>query len=291
MQAGRIKSREPHVAHDAQLERIVGLPHATSQPRPLVLGRVVLNENFLIRGRGRHDDLHCPFLLVLIVPIGANPDDLLVQLSGDAAAHGHNHRLALEHLLSGFKVLHDILCHIAQTTLTAHERLELCPFGLGLLRIGQLLPCQLIVELLHHLLPLLRKGNLGEPTFVVDAHRRPVFHSLGDIVDVHVITKDRGRVDVVVLNGRPREAEICRIGQGVAEVLGKTKLDLGAHDLTILVLGLHRLGLEAVLGAVRFVGHHHYIAALRQGVVHMPLFWRELLNRGEHHTPRSHGQQ
>ncbi len=100
----------------------------------------------------------------------------------------------------------------------------------------------------------------------------PVLDGSLDIVDADVISEHRPRVGVLELDRRACEADEGGIRERIAHVAGV------AVD-------------EVVLAAVRLVGDHHDVPALRQlGMAVALLFRKELLDRGEHHAARLYVQ-
>ena len=93
-QTGSIKSCQPHIPNDDDLERVGRILEPLLQILLLLFGGVVGLEVLRIRCRCRHHHLDCTFLGVVIVPIRAQSNDGVIEASTDVPAHRHHHRLA-----------------------------------------------------------------------------------------------------------------------------------------------------------------------------------------------------
>ena len=291
VQAWHIEARQPHIAHDDQFQLIVGVFHTLSQGPALFFGGVMLGDARSIRSGGGHHHLDSAFSQVVRMPFGAQFDDFIVQLGGNTTAHCHHHRLALKHLLAFLKMRHDVLGNNLYAVGTANQGLQLRPFRLGLLDVIHIFGFQLLVEVFHQLSAFIAQFHLGQSAFVEDAYCGSVFHRLGDVVNIDVIAKHSGCVLVVLFDWGTCEAEIGSVGQGIAQVFGKAVLDFRTNHFVGLVLHLHRLGLEAILGTVRLVGNHDDVTAVCKLVIHIARFGLEFLYRGENHATRLHRQE
>ena len=105
--------------------------------------------------------------------------------------------------------------------------------------------------------------QLDDARLVVERPRGAVLDGLADVVDVRVLAEDVDRVLVVALQRRAGEADEGGVGQRLAHP-ARAALD------------------EAVLAAVRLVGHDHHVGALRDHAVRLG----ELLDGREHHAAR-----
>ena len=54
----------------------------------------VLDECFGIVSRPSDDDLHFALGWIIVMPVGSEPDNLVVQIDADLPRHAHDHRLA-----------------------------------------------------------------------------------------------------------------------------------------------------------------------------------------------------
>ena len=83
------------------------------------------------------------------------------------------------------KVLDDIGGDLLEAAGAAHHRFFACPFGKAPLAFGQFV---VFGDFFHALIEDLLVGggkfDFGQAAFVVDAHRRAVFHRLLDIIDI-----------------------------------------------------------------------------------------------------------
>jgi hypothetical protein len=96
------------------------------------------------------------------MPLGAEANDLVIQLHADAPAHADHDGLAVQGLKALLEVVHDVLGHEAQALLGSDYRLQLRPLGLEpLLAFDLLAFCDLLEFLVDPLLPLLRESSLA----------------------------------------------------------------------------------------------------------------------------------
>ena len=265
VQGGHIEAGQPHIAHDDQFQRIVGVFHAVGQGAALFFVGVVQGDFGAIGGSGGHDHFDDAFVQVVAVPVGAQGDDLAVEGGGDAAGHGHDHAFAVKDFLPLLKMGDDVAGDVFEPLFAADQRFQLRPFGLGFLGVGQVFFVQFFVQVADQFAPGGAQFDFGQAAFVVDAHRGPIFDGLGDVVDVDIVAEDGGGVDIGRFDGRAGEAEIGGIGQGVAQIFGEAVDDFLADDVALLVFVVDDFGLEAVLGAVGFVGDDDDVVAVRRG--------------------------
>ena len=119
--AGRVKTREPHVTHDHQLERIFGVLETLFQP---FLGLAAVNvraQQRLVACAARHHDLDRALLRVVAVPVGTQLGDLVVQVHANLTAHGHHHGFAVLGVVALFKVRHQVCRHAGDARLGTHH--------------------------------------------------------------------------------------------------------------------------------------------------------------------------
>ena len=274
VQARCIETREPHVAHDDELERVLWIPKAIGQRlAPGLVADVGLPVGW-IRSRAGHHYLERAALVLGAIPVGPQLHDLAVQIHADAPTHAHDHRLAVQGVGPFLEVLDDVARDQPKALLGADHGLELRPLGLELLLALDLLAFGRLLELGVDLRPLcLVERELGQPALVVDRHRGAVLHGALNVVDADVVAEHGARIGVRELDRRAGEADERRVRQRVAHVARK------AVD-------------EVILAAVRLVGDHHDVTALREGRVPVALLlWEELVNGGEHHPSRRHAEQ
>ena len=81
--------------------------------------------------------------------------------------------------------------------------------------------------------PFFAEFDFGEAAFVEDAHGGPILDGLGDVVDVDVVAKDGGGVDVRFFDGGAGEAEVGGVGQGIAQIFGEAVDDFLADDVAL----------------------------------------------------------
>ena len=131
-----------------------------------------------------------------MVPIGAQAHQLAIEGDANAAAHAHDHRLALE----GF---------------------ELCPLRLELLLTPDLLTLGGLLELwVDSRFPALVEGEFGQSAFIVDGYRGLVLDGALDVIDADIVAEYGPGVGVPELDRCSREADKGSLGQGIAHVAG-----------------------------------------------------------------------
>ena len=137
-EAGDVEAREPHVYHDGDLQRVVVALEASLHVL-LVRGAAANVEPLLgVLVAHGHDDAH------LVSPCGAHLHKLVVDLHGDGAAVGDDHRLSREHVAAVcLVVIDDVLAqgidglrgaedgvHPAQLVLAALDARLVSPLGI-----------------------------------------------------------------------------------------------------------------------------------------------------------------
>ena len=133
MQARRVESGQPHVAHQHQPKRV---GRVTEPARQNFAARLVANMRLPVWRVGcgtGYDDLDPALAVLVVVPTGEQREQLAVEIDAYAAAHADDHRLAVQGLKAAFKVIDDIPGHELQPLLGADNRFELRPLGLELL--------------------------------------------------------------------------------------------------------------------------------------------------------------
>ena len=197
VQARRVETRQPHVPHQHDTQRVVGVPEPLREILPPRLVPDVRLPLQRVGRRARHHHLHGPLAVVVVMPLRPQPHQLPVQVDADAPAHADDHRLALKRLQPLLEVGHDVLGYLLHTPLRPNDRLELCPLRLQLLPAVHLLALGGLLELRVDLRSLvLVQGKLGQPALVVDRHRRPVLDRPLYVVDADVVPEHGPRVRV-----------------------------------------------------------------------------------------------
>ena len=125
-----IETRQPHIADDDDLERVVGVLEAFGKFFAACLGADVLLPVQRIGGIAGHHDLDHALLVIVGMPFGAEFDDGVVQVHADAAGHAHDHRLAVHRFQALLEMLDQIFGNQADAFLGAHNGFERRPFGL-----------------------------------------------------------------------------------------------------------------------------------------------------------------
>ena len=207
VQAGHIEAGQPHIAHDDQLQRVVGIfePFGNRLPTRLVADMGL--EVQLIGGDAGHDDLEAALTVVVAVPVRAQGDDLSIEVGADTATHADDHGLALHGRLPRLEVLDNVSGNQSNTFRRADHRLHLRPFTLESLLDRDFLTLGHLLELRVDVGSLVRREfQLREPSLVEDPHRRAVLHRAGDVVDLvrdrHPVHKEAVKTSVVLQQGR-----------------------------------------------------------------------------------------
>ena len=264
-QAGHVEAREPHVHDDGYLHRVVValelalhvllVRRAAADVEPL-LGVLVAHG---------HDDAD------LVLPGGPHLHQPVVDLHRDGPAVGHDHCLAGQHVGAvRLVVIHDVGAervdglgraedgvHAAQLVLAALDAGGVCV--LGVLRVDG-------VKLGKDALVQMKRNHAA---LVEDGARGVVLHGLRHVVHVDVVAEYLARVLVLGGDGRPREADVARVGKGLSHHAGRAYGHVAAL--------VHALG-QPVLPTVRLVHHHDHVAAVAQRLVAV----HELLHRREY---------
>src|SRR5690554_1249707 len=244
--AGRIEAGQPHIPNDHQPERVVDVLEALLEP---FLGLLVVDVRLKqgpIRGGTGHYNFDGAFLRVVVVPLRAQGNNLVIQVNRNLPAHGHNHGLAIDGAGAGFKVVHQVFRHLLQSRAGTHQLFQPAPFALGFLAAAN------VFVVLNHFLHLVRQlldllavdVQLGQAGLVEDGYGRAIVYRILDVVDGHVIAEHGPGVFVFALDGGAGKADERGVGQGIAHVAGIAEL-VGAVFL--------EGRFQAVLAAVGFV--------------------------------------
>ncbi len=287
MYTGRIKTGQPHVADNHQLQRIVRVLEALLQFLLLRLAVEVRLQGRLVRRTAGHHHPHRAIAGVVITcpavsadsaacPVRAQIGNRLEHLRADIPAHAHDHGLACQGGGACLEMLDQVSGHFPDARLGPHQFFQRSPFALGTLTNGDIF--FILDDFFDFLVELfdvrLVDIQLGQTTFVVDGHRRTIVHRILNVVDTDVVTEHRAGVLVFTGNGRTGKTDERGIGQGIAHVLGIAELVFTG------LLIQHRL--QPVLAAVGLVGDHHDIVPLAQhGMTAFIGKQGELLHRGK----------
>ena len=284
MQARHVEPGQPHVAHEHDLQRVTGILKSFRQCFPARLVPSVPGNLRPVIGATGHDHLDDAFLVVLVVPVGAQLHQLIIKLHTDATAHTDNHRLAVHHLQPRLPMLHQILGDQPQPLVRAHDLLQRRPLRLEVFLLGQFLAFRRLLEIKIDLRLLVRlEFQLGEPAFVINRHGRLVFHRAQNVVDADVIAEHRPRVRVGLLDRRAGEPDPRRIRQPIPHILGES-----VNRLALLV----DLRGKPVLTPVRFVRDNDDVVTLGQAAeVFLAFIGKEFLRRRENHAAAGNLQE
>ena len=156
-------------------------------------------------------------------------------------------------------MLENVLDHLIQPRRSSNERFNPGPFP------GHRLPgllvqlCATVLRILEDLLVfgveqvagVFAERDLGHPAFVVDRHGRPVLDRLCDVIDVDILAEDRLGVRADQRDRRAGKADMNRVRQRLAQVMGEP------------VPGLPGFGvdfrLEPVLAPVRLIREDDHV--------------------------------
>ena len=205
--AGRVEAGQPHVAHDDQFQRVLGVlgplgDALASRLGPLADVRLPLQR---IGGRAGHDDLDRARIVVVAVPRGPQFGDGVIERHADTAAHADDHALAVERLGARLEMLDQILGDQRDAFVRADQRLDAGPFALQALLLALRLVLSQVRDLAVDLrLLVLVEFDPRQPAFVIDRHGGAILDGAADVVNVDVVAEDGGRVDVLLLDRRSR---------------------------------------------------------------------------------------
>ena len=107
---------------------------------------------------------------------------------------------------------------------------------------------------------MLVQFHVNDPALIVDRPGGSVLHGLGHIVDVDVVTEHLTGATVLGRNGRTSKADICSVGQAVADDSGCANNGLGFYFAVVLLPGDNLLR-QTVLPPVGLVRHDNNIPA------------------------------
>src|SRR5690606_15025275 len=106
-----IEPSEPHVPDYDQPEGVVRFTEALCERLTAWLVANVGLPVRRIRCRARHDHLDHTVVVILVIPVGTQLHDFVVQVHTDAATHADNHGLPVHDVQSLLEVLHDVTCN------------------------------------------------------------------------------------------------------------------------------------------------------------------------------------
>ena len=211
VEAGRVEAGQPHVAHDHDAEGVFAILESLRQSAALGLVADVRLPIGAVVGTARHHDLHHALLFLLgfavVVrgtgPLGTEADQLIVEIDADAAAHAHDHGLAVHRLPAALKVLHEVRRDEFDALRIADEGLQSGPFRF------QFLPAILLLGLgdFGKFGVELREGGrveaqLGDAALVVDRDRGFVGDGALDVVDGNIVAEHGPGIGIRLLDGR-----------------------------------------------------------------------------------------
>ncbi|MNL24462.1 hypothetical protein D3C87_1458960 [compost metagenome] len=178
----------------------------------------------LVAGRAGHHDLDGAFLGVLIVPFGAQSDDLVVEMDADVAAHADHHGLAGLGLAALLEVGDQVSRHAGDAGLGADHLLQRGPAALELGLLAVFLVLRQFVDLGVDVGQFILQPQLGEPRLVVNGHGGAVFPRLLHVVDVDVVAEHGAGVAVFAGHRGAGEGHEGGVGERIAQVLGVADL-------------------------------------------------------------------
>ena len=147
VEAGCVEAGQPHIAHEHDLQRIVGVAEALGQFFAAGLVPDVGLPVGGIGGRACHDHFDGALGVVFVFPTGAEMHELAVEIDTDAAAHADDHGLAFQDLQPLLEVGDDIFGDLAEPILRPDYGFQLRPFALEFLGAFDLLALGDLFEL------------------------------------------------------------------------------------------------------------------------------------------------
>ncbi len=110
VEAGHVKAGEPHIANNRDFQRVVRVfeavcqtltPGFSASDMPLPLDG--------IGGRSRHYNFQAALIVILVMPVGVEFGEGVVQIHANSAAHAHDHGLAVHRFKPFSKMINDVL--------------------------------------------------------------------------------------------------------------------------------------------------------------------------------------
>ena len=278
VQARCIEPGQPHVPNNHQSERVRRVLQAPLELLLLAWRRRVPAQVGQVRRRAVHHHLDDALVEIFGVPVGPQLDDLVVERDRRWSRHGDDHRLAVHDLKTAVPMRDQIGGELLQPTVGHRDGLEPSQPGDGLTLFGFVLGLQELVEVLVESLQFVRVDcEVDDPALVVDRHRGAVTLGRQHVVDVHVLPEDRLRILVVLGDRGAGQAQVHRVGQGLAHVV----CEAIPYPPGLSV----ELGFEAVLRAVCLIADHDDVAAIAEHLHRLAgLVRSELLDCGEEHA-------
>src|SRR5690606_38250085 len=92
---GAVKAGQPHIPDDDQLQGVRWILETLCEFIPPGFVPGVLGDLWAFAGVAGHDDLDGPLVVVVVVPLGADLGDRIVERHADPAGHRDDHGLAV----------------------------------------------------------------------------------------------------------------------------------------------------------------------------------------------------
>ena len=247
-----IKSREPHIAYDSYLHRIVIVLELTGQFLLVGFGADDVLPLFGVLVAGGHHHLY------LLLPFGAEFQHLLVYLDAHATGQRHNHGLPRQVVGTVFFVMGDDVTHqridggIATQHLLQSAHFLLGTHHLLVRSTGFEQGIKFRIKLAKNIVVQVK---LNHTALVVHRTGSPILHGLRHVVDVDVVSEYFGGILITVRDGRPRKADERSVRKCFTHLQGLSLL----HGF-----GLGVPMLIPILATVCFVGHYNDVLAERK---------------------------
>src|SRR6266566_5801466 len=203
------------------------------------------------------------------MPVRAQSDDLVVKARADPPAHADDESFTGHRRCAVLEMFDEVLGNGTQPLIRANNGFNSRPPRVKAPPRAILLLISNLFDFLVQRCALLRiEPKLNQAALVVDRHSCAIVHRLRDVINIDVVAEDLPSNPVARLDRRSRETDKRSVGQSVTDVPRE------AVD-------------KVVLAAMRLVGYHHDVSALRKcwiGVA--PVSDAELLKRREDYPAR-----
>ena len=215
---------------------------------------MVFDKVAFVGSTGGHDNFDFAAVEVVAVPVGAEFDDGVVEVSSYLPAEGNDHAFAAIGSLADFKVGDDVVGDGFQALGGTDDRLDSGLLGFGLLGSAEVFKTEVFVEFVEQFPPFIVQVYFDQAAFVVNGNSGIIFDGLSDVVNVDVAAKDFAGVLVTLFNRSACETDKGGVGQGIADVFSKAVAGLFTDDIALFVFDVDLFGFESVLAAVSFIG-------------------------------------
>ncbi len=233
-----------------------------------------------------HNNFDNTFIQIVTMPLGTKLYDFIIQINGDSAAHGNNHRFTLKYFLPVFKMRNNVFCESGESFFIADNSLKFCPFHFcGFCFVFFVHFFKFSVEFLNQFFAFFGKVYFGKAAFVIYFNCHLIFNRLCNIVNIYIIAKYCRRVGILLLYRCTGKTYKSSVWQGVSHIFGKAVGYALPYNLIVFVLYISEFRVKAVLRAVRFIGYDNYVVSFRQKLINRAVIIRyEFLNSGKNYA-------